>query len=99
MRLLPSVDVGPRSCRSTRTSRSVISDTPRQRPSAFAQVAVGDLDQAAPRRGLPQGSGSPTDDYPERLDELSGADRTRSYIRGLLVEHGALPRRDELAVR
>jgi hypothetical protein len=35
----------------------------------------------------------------ERLDELSGADRTRNYIRGLLVEHGALPRRDELAVR
>lgn len=27
------------------------------------------------------------------------ADRTRNYIRGLLVEHGALPRRDELTVR
>jgi integrase len=35
----------------------------------------------------------------ERLDELPGADRTRNYIRGLLVEHGALPRRDEFAVR
>jgi len=35
----------------------------------------------------------------EKLDELPGADRTRNYIRGLLVEHGALPRRDELAVR
>lgn len=35
----------------------------------------------------------------EKLDNLPGADRTRSYIRGLLVEHGALPRRDELAVR
>lgn len=35
----------------------------------------------------------------ERLDELPGAERTRNYIRGLLVEHGALPRRDELAVR
>ncbi len=35
----------------------------------------------------------------ERLDELPGADRTRNYIRGLLVEHGALPPRDELAIR
>ncbi|WP_344368893.1 Fis family transcriptional regulator [Agromyces tropicus] len=35
----------------------------------------------------------------EKLDELPGADRTRNYVRGLLVEHGALPRRDELAVR
>ncbi len=35
----------------------------------------------------------------EKLDELPGADRTRNYIRGLLVEHGALPQRDELAVR
>ncbi|MGH3449121.1 MAG: hypothetical protein ACRDQW_00005, partial [Haloechinothrix sp.] len=35
----------------------------------------------------------------EKLDELPGADRARNYIRGLLVEHGALPRRDELAVR
>lgn len=35
----------------------------------------------------------------EKLDELPGADRTRNYIRGLLVEHGALPRGDELAVR
>lgn len=35
----------------------------------------------------------------ETLDELPGAERTRNYIRGLLVEHGALPRRDELAVR
>ncbi|MGK2874162.1 MAG: hypothetical protein ACSLEW_00765 [Nocardioides sp.] len=35
----------------------------------------------------------------EKLDDLPGADRTRNYIRGLLVEHGALPRRDELAVR
>lgn len=35
----------------------------------------------------------------EKLDELPGSDRTRNYIRGLLVEHGALPRRDELAVR
>lgn len=35
----------------------------------------------------------------EKLDELPGADRTRNYIRGLLVEHGALPNRDELAVR
>jgi integrase len=35
----------------------------------------------------------------EKLDELPGAERTRNYIRGLLVEHRALPRRDELAVR
>ena len=35
----------------------------------------------------------------EKLDELPGADRTRNYVRGLLVEHGALPRRDELTVR
>lgn len=35
----------------------------------------------------------------EKLDELPGADRTRNYIRGLLVEHGVLPPRDELAVR
>jgi hypothetical protein len=35
----------------------------------------------------------------EKLDELPGPDRTRNYIRGLLVEHGALPHRDELAVR
>jgi integrase len=35
----------------------------------------------------------------EKLDEPPGADRTRNYIRGLLVEHGALPRRDELAIR
>lgn len=35
----------------------------------------------------------------EKLDELPGADRTRNYIRALLVEHGALPPRDELAVR
>lgn len=35
----------------------------------------------------------------EKLDELPGPDRTRNYIRGLLVEHGALPRRDELVVR
>ena len=35
----------------------------------------------------------------EKLDELPGADRTRDYVRGLLVEHGALPRRDELTVR
>ena len=35
----------------------------------------------------------------EKLDELPGAERTRDYVRGLLVEHGALPRRDELAVR
>lgn len=35
----------------------------------------------------------------EKLDELPGAERTRNYIRGLLVERGALPRRDELAVR
>jgi integrase len=30
----------------------------------------------------------------EALDQLS-ASRTREYVRGLLVEHGALPRRDE----
>jgi hypothetical protein len=35
----------------------------------------------------------------EKLDELPGADRTRNYVRGLLVAHGALPRRDELTVR
>ena len=35
----------------------------------------------------------------EKLDELPGADRTRNYVRGLLVEHDALPRRDELTVR
>jgi len=35
----------------------------------------------------------------EMLDELPGADRTRNYVRGLLAEHGALPRRDELAAR
>jgi hypothetical protein len=33
------------------------------------------------------------------LDELPGAERTRNYVRGLLVEHGALLRRDELAAR
>lgn len=32
------------------------------------------------------------------LDQLP-ASRTRNYVRGLLVEHGALPRRDELAAR
>jgi hypothetical protein len=32
----------------------------------------------------------------ESLDELP-ASRTRDYVRGLLVEHGPLPRRDELA--
>lgn len=35
----------------------------------------------------------------DKLDDLPGPDRTHTYIRGLLVEHGALPRRDELAVR
>lgn len=35
----------------------------------------------------------------ERLDDLQGADRTRNYIRNLLVEHGALPRRDEFSIR
>jgi hypothetical protein len=30
------------------------------------------------------------------LDQLP-VSRTRDYVRGLLVEHGALPRRDELA--
>jgi hypothetical protein len=35
----------------------------------------------------------------EKLDELPAADRTRNYVRGLLVEHGALPRCDELTVR
>lgn len=35
----------------------------------------------------------------EKLDQLAGPDRTRNYIRGLLVEQGALPPRDELAVR
>ena len=35
----------------------------------------------------------------ELLDDLPGADRTRNYVRGLLVEHGVLPRRDELAAR
>ena len=35
----------------------------------------------------------------EKLDELPGTDRTRTYVRGLLVEYGALPRRDELTVR
>ncbi|MGC5627249.1 Fis family transcriptional regulator [Georgenia sp. Z1344] len=35
----------------------------------------------------------------DQLDDLPGSDRTRTYIRGLLVEHDALPRRDELAVR
>jgi hypothetical protein len=34
----------------------------------------------------------------ELLDQLPTS-RTRDYVRGLLVEHGALPRRDELAVR
>ncbi|TQM01626.1 hypothetical protein [Pseudonocardia kunmingensis] len=34
----------------------------------------------------------------ESLDQLP-ASRTRGYVRGLLVEHGALPRRDELAAR
>lgn len=34
----------------------------------------------------------------ESLDELP-ASRTRDYVRGLLTEHGALPRRDELAAR
>ncbi len=33
-----------------------------------------------------------------RLDELP-ASRTREYVRGLLVEHNALPRRDELCAR
>lgn len=33
-----------------------------------------------------------------RLDELP-ASRTREYVRGLLVEHNALPRRDELSAR
>ena len=33
-----------------------------------------------------------------RLDELP-ASRTREYVRGLLVEHHALPRRDELSIR
>lgn len=32
------------------------------------------------------------------LDQLP-VSRTRDYVRGLLVEHGALPRRDELAAR
>lgn len=35
----------------------------------------------------------------QTLDQLPGADRTREYIRGLLLQHAALPRRDELAVR
>lgn len=35
----------------------------------------------------------------EKLDQLPGPDRTRNYVRGLMVEYGALPRRDELAVR
>jgi hypothetical protein len=35
----------------------------------------------------------------DKLDELPGADRARNYVRGLLVERRALPRRDELAVR
>ncbi|GAA4289132.1 Fis family transcriptional regulator [Georgenia daeguensis] len=34
----------------------------------------------------------------EALDQLP-ASRTRDYVRGLLVEHGALPRRDELLAR
>jgi hypothetical protein len=34
----------------------------------------------------------------EMLDQLPPS-RTRDYVRGLLVEHGALPRRDELAAR
>jgi hypothetical protein len=34
----------------------------------------------------------------ESLDQLP-ASRSRDYIRGLLVEHGALPRRDELLAR
>ncbi|MDN5919276.1 MAG: hypothetical protein L0I76_29975 [Pseudonocardia sp.] len=34
----------------------------------------------------------------ESLDQLP-LTRTRDYVRGLLVEHGALPRRDELAAR
>ncbi|MBC7289801.1 MAG: Fis family transcriptional regulator [Actinotalea sp.] len=34
----------------------------------------------------------------ESLDALP-ASRTRDYVRGLLVEHGALPRRDELLAR
>jgi hypothetical protein len=33
-----------------------------------------------------------------RIDELP-ASRTREYVRGLLVEHNALPRRDELSAR
>jgi integrase len=33
-----------------------------------------------------------------RLDEIP-ASRTREYVRGLLVEHNALPRRDELSTR
>ena len=35
----------------------------------------------------------------EALDALEGPPRTRDYVRGLLVEHGALPRRDELKIR
>ncbi|WP_418063033.1 hypothetical protein [Pimelobacter simplex] len=35
----------------------------------------------------------------EKLDELPGPERTRRYVRGLLVEHGVLPPRDELKVR
>ncbi|MBV8997402.1 MAG: hypothetical protein JO287_27740 [Pseudonocardiales bacterium] len=34
----------------------------------------------------------------ESLDQLPSS-RTRDYVRGLLVEHGTLPRRDELAAR
>ena len=34
----------------------------------------------------------------EVLDELP-ASRTRDYVRGLLVEHGALPQRDEIKIR
>jgi hypothetical protein len=34
----------------------------------------------------------------DALDRLA-ASRTRDYVRGLLVEHGVLPRRDELVVR
>lgn len=35
----------------------------------------------------------------EVLDDLPGVDRTRSYVRGLLVEHDVLPERDERAIR
>ncbi|WP_220699299.1 hypothetical protein [Nocardioides cavernaquae] len=35
----------------------------------------------------------------EALDDLPGVDRTRSYVRGLMVEHDVLPARDERAIR